>query len=206
MKFLINKTNLLFDLNVYFAHFLSKGNKKQSDSNYKSFHGTFTMIFSYHQASANLFSIPGAYNVGLQHLIAGNEDEYVQLALKLASDITALQNLRTSLRDLMSKSPVCDGQNFISGLEATYRNMWRRYCKGDVPSLRYMEKLQKQDMPDELTTKTSDPEKITVLGDTFPSTVKCNGFNQVPLPVLNLTTSEESGNQSNQTTNSSKPS
>ncbi|TYJ12540.1 hypothetical protein E1A91_A11G359000v1 [Gossypium mustelinum] len=144
--------------------------------------------------------------VGLQHLIARNEDEYVQLALKLASDITALQNLRTSLRDLMSKSPVCDGQNFISGLEATYRNMWRRYCKGDVPSLRYMETLQEQDIPDELTTKTSDPEKIRVSGDTFPSTIKCNGFNQVPLPMSNLTTSEENGNQSNQTTNSSKPS
>ncbi|XWS56025.1 hypothetical protein CRYUN_Cryun09bG0050900 [Craigia yunnanensis] len=142
--------------------------------------------------------------VGLGHLIAKNEDEYVQLALQLASDVTALQNLRMSLRDLMSKSPVCDGQNFTSGLEATYRNMWHRYCNGDVPSLRYMEMLQKQGVPEELIIKTSEPERITILKDTSPGSVKSNGFNQVPLPMLNLTTCEENGSQLNQTTNSGK--
>ncbi|XVE61445.1 hypothetical protein DITRI_Ditri06bG0040600 [Diplodiscus trichospermus] len=123
--------------------------------------------------------------VGLQHLIAKNEDEYVQLALNLASDVTALQKLRTSLRDLMSKSPVCDGQNFTSGLEATYRNMWRRYCK-------------------ELPTKTSEAERITISRDANPGSVHSNGFNQVLLPLLNLTTSEENGNQLNENTNSGK--
>jgi hypothetical protein len=33
-----------------------------------------------------------------------------------------------SLRELMCTSPVCDGANFILGLNFTYRNMWRRYC------------------------------------------------------------------------------
>ncbi|KAJ6300230.1 hypothetical protein OIU76_021099 [Salix suchowensis] len=83
-------------------------------------------------------------NVGLGHLVAKNEEEYVQLALQLASDIAALSKLRMSLRDLMSKSPVCDGPNFTLGLETTYRNIWHRYCKGDVPSLRRMELLQQQ--------------------------------------------------------------
>ncbi|KAE8681865.1 putative UDP-N-acetylglucosamine--peptide N-acetylglucosaminyltransferase SPINDLY [Hibiscus syriacus] len=142
--------------------------------------------------------------VGLQHLIAKNEDEYVQLALQLASDVTALQDLRMSLRDLMSKSPICDGQNFISGLEATYRNMWCRYCKGDVPSLRYMEMLEKQDAADGLAVKTVEPEKVTISTDTSPGAVKSNGFNQVPLPTLNLTTSEENGNLLHQATNPGK--
>ncbi|KAE8725140.1 putative UDP-N-acetylglucosamine--peptide N-acetylglucosaminyltransferase SPINDLY [Hibiscus syriacus] len=141
--------------------------------------------------------------VGLKHLVARNEDEYVQLALQLASDVTALQNLRMSLRELMSKSPVCDGQNFISGLEATYRNMWRRYCKGDVPSLRLMEMLQKQDAADELTVKTVEPEKTTIPTDTSLGLVKSKGFNQIPSPTLNLT-SEENGDLSNQTTNPGK--
>lgn len=79
--------------------------------------------------------------VGLGHLIAKNEDEYVKLALDLASDVTALSNLRTSLRERMSKSPVCDGPNFTVGLESTYRSMWHRYCKGDIPSSRRMEML-----------------------------------------------------------------
>ncbi|XVF76159.1 hypothetical protein PTKIN_Ptkin13bG0243800 [Pterospermum kingtungense] len=116
--------------------------------------------------------------VGLGQLIAKNEDEYVRLAVQLASDITALQNLRMSLRDLMSKSPVCDGRNFISGLEATYRNMWHRYCNGFVPSLRYMEMLQKQGVPEELTVKTSEPESVAILKDTSPGSAKANGFNQ----------------------------
>ncbi|XP_022767024.1 probable UDP-N-acetylglucosamine--peptide N-acetylglucosaminyltransferase SPINDLY isoform X3 [Durio zibethinus] len=143
--------------------------------------------------------------VGLGHLIAKNEDEYVQLALQLASDVTALHNLRMSLRDLMSKSPVCDGQNFISGLEAKYRTMWHSYCKGDVPSLQSMEMLQRQGVPEDLTIKTVEPERVTTSKDTSPGSVKSNGFNQVPLPMLNLT-SEENGSQLNQTTNLGKQS
>jgi hypothetical protein len=37
-------------------------------------------------------------------VIAKNKDEYVKLAMKLASDIPALQNLRLSLQKLMSIS------------------------------------------------------------------------------------------------------
>ncbi|TYI98768.1 hypothetical protein E1A91_D01G239700v1 [Gossypium mustelinum] len=142
--------------------------------------------------------------VGLGHLIAKNEDEYVQLALQLASDVTALQNLRASLRDLMSKSPVCDGQNFISGLEATYRGMWRRYCKSDVPSSRYMEMLKKEGVPEGVTNETSKPERVTMSKDTSSVSVESNGFNQAPLSTPNLTTSEDNENQSSQTTNSGK--
>ncbi|TYG84416.1 hypothetical protein ES288_D01G248400v1 [Gossypium darwinii] len=142
--------------------------------------------------------------VGLGHLIAKNEDEYVQLALQLASDVTALQNLRASLRDLMSKSPVCDGQNFISGLEATYRGMWRRYCKGDVPCSRYMEMLKKEGVPEGVTNETSKPERVTMSKDTSSVSVESNGFNQAPLSTPNLTTSEDNENQSSQTTNSGK--
>ncbi|XP_066331172.1 probable UDP-N-acetylglucosamine--peptide N-acetylglucosaminyltransferase SPINDLY [Miscanthus floridulus] len=77
--------------------------------------------------------------VGLGRLVAKTEDEYVSLALGLASDVNALQELRMSLRELMMKSPVCDGEKFTRGLEAAYRDMWRRYCDGDVPSLRRLE-------------------------------------------------------------------
>ncbi|XP_043712609.1 probable UDP-N-acetylglucosamine--peptide N-acetylglucosaminyltransferase SPINDLY [Telopea speciosissima] len=118
--------------------------------------------------------------IGLEHLIAKSEDEYVQLALQLASDVTALSNLRMSLRDLMTKSPVCDGQNFTLGLEAAYRNLWRRYCRGDVPSLRHMEMLQLQQLqqvPGEPAMKLSEPTKITTLMENSPASVKTNGFN-----------------------------
>jgi hypothetical protein len=80
--------------------------------------------------------------VGLGRLVAKTEDEYVSLALGLASDVNALQELRMSLRELMMKSPICDGEKFTRGLEAAYRDMWRRYCDGDVPSLRRLELLE----------------------------------------------------------------
>ncbi|XP_006659697.1 probable UDP-N-acetylglucosamine--peptide N-acetylglucosaminyltransferase SPINDLY [Oryza brachyantha] len=82
--------------------------------------------------------------VGLGRLVAKSEDEYVSLALDLAADVTALQELRMSLRGLMLKSPVCDGENFTGGLESAYRNMWRRYCDGDAPALRRLELLPEE--------------------------------------------------------------
>ncbi|XP_022963007.1 probable UDP-N-acetylglucosamine--peptide N-acetylglucosaminyltransferase SPINDLY [Cucurbita moschata] len=94
-------------------------------------------------------------NVGLRHLVAKNEEEYVKLALQLASDVTALSNLRMSLRNFMAKSPVCDGPNFILGLESTYRKIWHRYCEGDVPSLKRIEILQQQEAMEEPITPTS---------------------------------------------------
>ncbi|KAJ8493405.1 hypothetical protein OPV22_015126 [Ensete ventricosum] len=82
--------------------------------------------------------------VGLGRLVAKTEEEYVKLALQLASDVSALGELRMTLRELMSKSPVCDGAKFTRGLESTYRNMWHRYCRGDVPATRHIESLKDQ--------------------------------------------------------------
>lgn len=98
---------------------------------------------------------------GLGRLVAKTEDEYVSLALDLASDVNALQELRMGLRGLMMKSPVCDGEKFIRGLEAAYRNMWLRYCDGDVLSLRHLELLQEHPVvnmqdSDKTTEKLAD--------------------------------------------------
>nr|CAD1838623.1 unnamed protein product [Ananas comosus var. bracteatus] len=82
--------------------------------------------------------------VGLGRLIAKTEDEYVRLAVQLASNVSALQDLRLTLRDLMLRSPVCDGTKFVRGLESTYRNMWHRYCRGDAPALKRMELFQEK--------------------------------------------------------------
>ncbi|XP_057466926.1 probable UDP-N-acetylglucosamine--peptide N-acetylglucosaminyltransferase SPINDLY [Actinidia eriantha] len=140
--------------------------------------------------------------VGLGHLVAKNEDEYVRLALALASDVTALSNLRLDLRNLMSKSPLCDGSKFTLGLESAYRDVWRRYCKGDVPSLKRMETLQQQQPHhEEVAVKSSNATKmITSRESPLGGSIKANRY------ALNLSASEENGVQSNQTTNSAKSS
>ncbi|KAI6674057.1 hypothetical protein NL676_001963 [Syzygium grande] len=127
--------------------------------------------------------------VGLGHLIAKNEDEYVELALQLASDVNALSKLRISLRELMSKSPVCDGPKFVTGLESTYRSMWRRYCKGDVPALKNLEMLQQHAASEPLSAPATS---ISVSPEIPLELAKVNGFAQVA-PVLTLSSSEENG-------------
>lgn len=103
----------------------------------------------------------------------------------MASDITALSNLRMNLRNQMSKSPLCNGSKFITGLESSYRDMWREYCKGKVPSLKRMETLQNY-----------TPQFTSLLSKDDPfGPVKENGFNLGPPRLL---TSEENGSQSNQ--------
>lgn len=111
-------------------------------------------------------------SAGLSNLVAKNEDEYVKVALQLASDINALSNLRMRLRGLMHKSPLCDGSKFIRGLESAYRNMWQRYCKGDVPSSRPMEQLQQQ--PEEIAVRFAE---ITKGSDAPLGPIKANEIN-----------------------------
>lgn len=120
--------------------------------------------------------------VGLNNLVAENEDEYVELATQLASDITALSNLRMRLRDLMHKSPLCDGSKFTRGLESAYKNMWHRYCKDDVPSLRRMEAAQIQSQhhhmqqldSNDVDAKLAEATKLDTSTDTPHA--KANGF------------------------------
>jgi predicted O-linked N-acetylglucosamine transferase (SPINDLY family) len=83
--------------------------------------------------------------VGLGNLVAKTEDEYVELAIKLGTDVTSLSNLRMGLRDLMLKSPLCDGSKFTIGLESAYRKMWQNYCKGDIPSSKHAENLDNEE-------------------------------------------------------------
>ncbi|RAL44614.1 hypothetical protein DM860_003373 [Cuscuta australis] len=119
--------------------------------------------------------------VGCKNLVAKNEDEYVELAIQLATDLTALSKLRMSLRNRMLKSPLCDGSKFTLNLEESYRSMWARYCKGDVPSLKRIEMLQQAveeektvsedtvDVPDHRST-TDSSSKGSSLGS-----MKANG-------------------------------
>ncbi|XP_077235700.1 tetratricopeptide repeat (TPR)-like superfamily protein [Tasmannia lanceolata] len=142
--------------------------------------------------------------VGLGNLIAKTEEEYIELALQLASDIMALSNLRMTLRELMVKSPVCDGPNFTLGLESTYRKLWHRYCQGDIPSVRNMELLQNQSVPENPSVKFSERTIVSTPRETLPSAIKMNGVNSVPSSAPNLYDGHVS--QSNRSTNPGKPS
>ena len=67
-------------------------------------------------------------NVGLTDTIARDLDDYVELAVGLASDLPRLAALRATLRARMAASPLCDGPRFARHLTSELREAWRRWC------------------------------------------------------------------------------
>jgi protein O-GlcNAc transferase len=69
-------------------------------------------------------------NVGLTELIAGSAVEYVELAVRLAQDLSRLAALRAGLRQQVAASPLCDGKRFAANLLHLLRGVWRDWCRG----------------------------------------------------------------------------
>ncbi len=67
-------------------------------------------------------------NIGLPDLIAKTQDAYADLAVRLANDGPRRAELRQSLRQRMTASPLMDARGFIEGLENAYRTMWQSWC------------------------------------------------------------------------------
>ncbi len=62
--------------------------------------------------------------VGLPHLVARDETEYVKIAARLAADPAELARLRAGLRERVARSPLCAGEARTRQLERLYRRMW----------------------------------------------------------------------------------
>jgi predicted O-linked N-acetylglucosamine transferase (SPINDLY family) len=75
------------------------------------------------------YGAPALAAVGLERLIARTTGEYIEAATQLAGDLTALAELRRTLRPRFADSILCDGPGFTRNLEAAYRDMWRTWCQ-----------------------------------------------------------------------------
>lgn len=64
-------------------------------------------------------------NVGLPEWIAGDTDDYVDKAFRLAADLDALAALRSRLRAQALASPMFDAPRFARFFEAALRDMWQ---------------------------------------------------------------------------------
>ena len=67
-------------------------------------------------------------NLGMTELVAKSPEEFVKIAVELASDLQRLSALRSSLRGRMERSPLMDAPRFARNIEAAYRTMWQRWC------------------------------------------------------------------------------
>lgn len=65
--------------------------------------------------------------VGLPELVAGTPDEYVDNAIRLAQDAHWRLRIKSSLRERMKHSPLCNTRDLTRSLEAAFTEMWRRY-------------------------------------------------------------------------------
>lgn len=65
--------------------------------------------------------------VGLDECIATSEDDYVEKAVRLATDPARLAALRAGLRSRMRASVLCDVPGFVRNLEVAYREMVARF-------------------------------------------------------------------------------
>lgn len=67
--------------------------------------------------------------VNLFETITVNREEYLKTAVNLAMDTNRLAQLRSGLRNMVSRSTLIDGALFLNSLETAYRKMWERWCE-----------------------------------------------------------------------------
>lgn len=65
---------------------------------------------------------------GLGELAAASQDDYVDIAARLAAEPARLARLRTELRATVAASPLCDARRMTRHLERAQRAIWRRRC------------------------------------------------------------------------------
>ena len=73
-------------------------------------------------------------NVGLNELIAGSTESYLDVATSLASSREKLATLRSGLRERMRASPLCDEPRFTRAFESALRDAWRTWCAATTPT------------------------------------------------------------------------
>lgn len=66
--------------------------------------------------------------VGLEELIASDDDDYVSKTVELAQDRQRLGEYRKSMRERLRGSPLLDGQDLARAMESAYREMWANWC------------------------------------------------------------------------------
>lgn len=58
--------------------------------------------------------------------VAKTPEQYVEIAVQMASDPKPLADIRKTLRDELVNSPVCTG--YVGKVEEAYQGMWKEYC------------------------------------------------------------------------------
>jgi predicted O-linked N-acetylglucosamine transferase (SPINDLY family) len=71
--------------------------------------------------------------VGLEAFVAENPDDFVRKGLQWSTELTALEELRSGLRERWLAVPTRQPAIIASALDAVLRQMWRRWCANLPP-------------------------------------------------------------------------
>jgi predicted O-linked N-acetylglucosamine transferase (SPINDLY family) len=65
--------------------------------------------------------------VGLEKFAADSIEEYIQIAVDVASDLENLQSIRQKLRQTSLDSGLYDGSKMALDLETAFESMWQQF-------------------------------------------------------------------------------
>jgi predicted O-linked N-acetylglucosamine transferase (SPINDLY family) len=66
-------------------------------------------------------------NLQLPDFAAEDEDHFIELGQRWAEDLTALAEIRRTLRERMASSPLMDAGKFARRMESAFRYMWNEW-------------------------------------------------------------------------------
>jgi len=66
---------------------------------------------------------------GLSNWVTYSKDDYVAMAVAMATKPDSLAELRFGMRDRLTRSSLCDGRRFMVGMEQALLEMWRAWCR-----------------------------------------------------------------------------
>ena len=83
------------------------------------------VISLYGKRHGSRFGLSILKNIGLDELAVNSYEDYINRAVALANDWELLTILRKNLRDMMTKSPLMDSENYIREIEAKFMKIMR---------------------------------------------------------------------------------
>lgn len=114
-------------------------------------------------------------NAGLGQWVTDSWEKYIEKTVALANDWDELDEWRSTLRDQLRNSPVCDSKRFGAHLSIAFRRMWKQRLEG------YQNDVE--EWQDHITVKPISDEQVQELTDgpdTTPLiTIKDKGSTEV---------------------------
>jgi protein O-GlcNAc transferase len=71
--------------------------------------------------------------IGMEFFSAVSAEDYVKKAVALASKPDALTKIRSTMRQRLAASPLCNYRIITGDIENAYRQMWRQWCQSRRP-------------------------------------------------------------------------